>query len=45
MPFDPDKYLQELDTQDFDPDAYLKEDPGALESGVRGAFQGASFNL
>lgn len=57
MPFDPSKYLAEKTANGpngtFDPTAYLKDktgeapasDIGLLESGVRGAAQGASFGF
>lgn len=50
--FDPDKYLQKVESKTFDPDAYLTnkvepviEEPSMTESFVRGAAQGASFGF
>ena len=43
--FDPDKYLSEKKSGSFDPDAYLSTGPSATESALRGAAQGATFNL
>lgn len=54
MAFDPDQYLADKsapqDNGSFDPDTYLAkkaspEDPGMLESGIRGAAQGATLGF
>lgn len=46
--FDPDEFLSksEVSSSDFDPDAFLGEQaPSEAESALRGAAQGASFDL
>lgn len=48
MAFNPDEYLASKKKSTFDPDAYLaanKPQPSMLESGLRGAAQGASLGF